>query len=428
MVVRILPLLAGMFALHAVAADAPGNVIFVHADGAPTSAWMATRWIVAGPDGRLNWDRMPHVAVYDGRMSDDLTASSHGGATVHSWGVRSSRNTYGLTGPDARSLSGFKGSIMQEALAAGRPAGIVNSGSAVEPGTAVFATSVASRSDNEGICAGLIASGVPVILGGGEEWFLPAGAKGRHGSGKRTDGRNLVQEARERGYTVIFTREEMAALPAATPRVLGLFARAHTFNDTNEEALREAGLPIFDPSAPTLAQMTAKAIEILSRQGEGFILVVEEEGSDNFGNKNNAAGVIESLRRADEAIGLALEFSARHPRTLVITASDSSAGGFNATGLPANRAANEPLPANAPNGAPIDGRGGTATPAFVSEPDRAGQRYLFQVSWALVDDTSGGVVARAEGHRAELISGNVTNVDIYRAMHAALFGGALAAE
>jgi alkaline phosphatase len=428
MVVRILPLLAGMLALPVVAADAPGNVIFVHADGAPTSAWMATRWIVAGPDSRLNWDRMPHVAVYDGRMSDDLTATSHGGATVHSWGVRSSRNSYGLTGPDARSLSGFKGSIMQEAIAAGRPAGIVNSGSAVEPGTTVFATSIASRSDNEGICAGLVASGVPVIFGGGEEWFLPAGAKGRHGPGKRTDGRDLVQEARELGYTVIFTREELAALPANTPRVLGLFARAHTFNDTNEEALREAGLPMFDPAAPTLAQMTAKAIEILTPQGEGFILVVEEEGSDNFGNNNNASGVIESLRRADEAIGLALEFAAKNPRTLVITTSDSSAGGFSATGLPASRPADQPLAEFTPNGAPIDGREGAKGVPFISAPDRNGTRFAFQVSWALRDDTSGGVVARAAGHCAGRISGNVTNIDIYRAMHSALFGGELPAE
>jgi alkaline phosphatase len=428
MLARILPLIAGLLVLPASAADAPGNVIFVHADGSATGAWMATRWMVAGPDGKLNWDRMPHVAVYDGRLTDILSSTSHGGATVHAWGVRSSRNNYGLTEPDARSLSGFHGSIMQEALAAGRPAGIVNSGSAIEPGTTVFATSVASRDDNEAICAGLVASGVPVILGGGEEWLLPAGAKGRHGPGKRTDGRDLVQEARDRGYTVIFTREELAALPADTPRVLGLFARADTFNDRAEEALREAGMPMFDPAAPTVAEMTAKAIEILSRMGEGFILVTEEEGSDNFGNKNNAAGVIESLRRADEAIGVALDFAARNPRTLVITTSDSSAGALSATGLPIARSTDAPLPKFAPNGAPIDGREGTETPPFVSAPDRAGRRFAFQVSWALLDDTSGGVVARAAGHRAERISGNVTNIDIYRAMHAALFGSELAAE
>ncbi|HUG13141.1 MAG TPA: alkaline phosphatase [Opitutaceae bacterium] len=425
---RILPLLAGLLALPVAAADAPGNVIFIHADGTPTSGWMATRWIVAGPDGRLNWDQMPHVAVYDGRMSDDLTATSHGGATAHAWGVRSSRNSYGLMGSDARSLSGFNGSILQEAIAAGRPAGIVNSGSAVEPGTAVFATSAASRSDNEGICAGLVASGVPLILGGGEEWFLPAGTDGRHGPGKRTDGRDLVKEARDRGYVVVFTREELAALPADTPRVLGLFARAHTFNDRTEEALRDTGLPMFDPAAPTLAEMTAKAIEILSAQGEGFFLVVEEEGSDNFGNNNNAAGVIESLRRADEAIGIALGFAERNPRTLVITTSDSGAGGFSATGLRLGRSADEPLPARDRNGAPIDGRDGAETPPFESAPDRVGRRFLFQVSWALIDDTSGGVVARAAGHRAERISGNVTNIDIYRAMHSALFGGELAAK
>lgn len=387
---------------------------------------MAARWMEVGPDGRLNWDRMPNVAAYDGRLADQLSSSSNGGATVHAWGVEASRDAFGFTDPEAESLSGFRGSIMQEALAAGRPVGLVQSGSAEEPGSAIFATSAAKRSDTEGICAGLVASGVPVILGGGEGWFLPRGMNGRHGPGLRTDLRDLVAEARNRGYTVVFTREELAALPADTPRVLGLFAHEATFNDRNEEALREAGLPRFDPVAPTLAEMTAKAIEILSRQGEGFLLVVEEEGSDNFGNKNNAAGVIDSLRRADEAIGVALEFAVRNPRTLVITTSDSSAGGFNATGLPLGRSADEPLAANAPNGAPIDGRDGTGSPPFVTAPDAKGRRFLFQVSWALADDTSGGVVARAAGHRAELISGSVRNIDIYRAMHAALFGGELA--
>jgi len=425
---RLLPLLAGLLALPVMAADAPGNVIFIHADGAAAGAWMATRWMLAGPDGKLNWDRMPHVAVYDGRLADILTSTSHGGATAHAWGVKHSRDSYGVVGPDAKSLSGFNGSIMLEAIAAGRPAGIVNSGSAVEPGSAVFATSVASRDDNEGICAGLVASGVAVILGGGEEWFLPAGTKGRHGPGKRTDGRDLVREARERGYAVIFTREELAALPADTPRVLGLFARANTFNAMSEEMLRNSELPPFDPTAPTVAEMTTKAIEILSKQGEGFILVAEEEGSDDFGNNSNAAGVIESLRRADEAIGVALEFAARNPRTLVITTSDSSAGALSATGLPPGRSTEEPLPAKTANGAPIDGRDGEGSPPFVSAPDSRGRRFAFQVSWALVDDTSGGVVARAAGFRAERISGNMENTDIYRAMHAALFGSDLPAE
>jgi alkaline phosphatase len=428
MAARTLVLIAGLLTLPVSAADAPGNVIFVHADGAATGAWMATRWMVAGPDGKLNWDRMPHVAVYDGRLADVLSATSQGGATAHAWGVKHSRDNYGVVGPDAKSLSGFNGSIMLEAIAAGRPAGIINSGSAIEPGSAVFATSVASRSDNEGICAGLVASGVPLILGGGEEWFLPEGTKGRHGPGKRTDGRDLVREARERGYVVIFTREELAALPADTQRVLGLFARANTYNSRSEELLHEAGLPLFDPEAPTVAEMTAKAIEILSKQDEGFFLVTEEEGSDDFGNNGNAAGVIESLRRADEAIGVALEFAARNPRTLVITTSDSSAGAMSATGLPPGRSTEEPLPARTGNGAPIDGRDGTGSPPFVSAPDSHGRRFAFQVSWALVDDTSGGVVARAAGFRAERISGNVESTDIYRAMHAALFGSELPAE
>src|SRR3712207_1684893 len=63
---------------------------------------------------------------------------------------------------------------------------------------------------------------------------------------------------------------------------------------------------------------------------KGFLLVAEEEGTDNFGNSNmNAEGIIEAGKRADRAIGVALDYAQQNPRnTLVITAADSDAGGF----------------------------------------------------------------------------------------------------
>lgn len=411
-----LPLTAG-------AATTPANVIFVHPDGTSIGSWMATRFVHVGPDGQLNWDRMPHVAVYDGRLGDALSATSNSGATTHAWGIRAGSKAFGLTGPAARSLSGYPGTLMQEAAAAGRAIGIVQSGAHYEPGTAVFLTSARDREDDEGICAGLLASGAPVLLGGGEAWFLPKGVAGRHGEGKRADGRNLVEEAKAQGYTVVYTRAELQSLPATTERVLGLFAHDHTFDDRTEEELRAAGRPLYEPQAPSVAEMLEAALLILARDPDGFFVVVEEEGSDNFANHNNARGTIEAHWRADAALGVAQRFADANGRTLVVTASDSSASGMWPYGPALGKLDPEkPLPEREPIGTPIDGRDGTATPPFLSAPDRNGTRYPFYVCWPSTNDGSGGVVARAYGFNSEKLFGNTSNVDLYRLMYLTLFG------
>ena len=47
-----------------------GNVIFIHPDGTSPSHWGAARMLNYGPDGRLNWDKMSHQAVYLGHMKN----------------------------------------------------------------------------------------------------------------------------------------------------------------------------------------------------------------------------------------------------------------------------------------------------------------------------------------------------------------------
>jgi len=84
--------------------------------------------------------------------------------------------------------------------------------------------------------------------------------------------------------------------------------------------------------------------------------------------------------------------------------------------------AEAPLPPTTRNGAPLDGRDGTGTPPFVSQPDRFGNSWPFGIAWASFDDDMGGIVAKAHGLNAYLLPSNVDNTDIYRMMYATLFG------
>lgn len=416
-----------LFLRFTAAADTPrGSAVFLHPDGTSPEHWAAARMLTAGPDGGLHWDSLPGISVYRGHLSDLLNGTSNGGATVHAYGVKVRARSYGLDGTDTiTAASGRRMSIAAEALAAGLRVGLVNSGSLTEPGTGAFVARVPDRRRHEEIALLIIRSGAQVLLGGGERYFLPQGVRGRHAtSGTRTDGLNLVDSARARGYVLVFTAAELASLPAGATRVLGLFADEHTFHDDTEERLRTKDLPPYNPGAPTLAAMTAAALRILGADDARFLLIAEEEGTDNFANVNNAAGTLEALRRADEAIGVVRDFLRTRPSTLLLVAADSDAGGLSVAGV-APQDAQAPLPAHTENGAPLDGSAGTGTVPFLSAPDRTGRRLPFGICWSTTDDVAGSVLVRAAGQGAENLPPTTDNTGVYRLLYRALFGRTL---
>jgi alkaline phosphatase len=406
-----------------------GSVIFFHIDGAGVAQWQMARMLIAGPDGEINWDRLPHIAVYRGHQEDTLTTSSNAAATAHAYGVKVPYEAYGTDGHSDRrpvAANGQRRSIMEEAKARGLATGLVNTGGVTEPGTACFVASVHERDkDGAEIAAEVAGSGTDVILMGGEEWFLPEGTQGRHGAGKRKDGRNLVEEAKAAGYKVVLTREELAALPDDAGKVLGIFSEDDTFNDEPEEDLAAKGLPPYDPAAPTVAEMTAAALRFLG--GRQFLLVVEEEGTDNFGNCNNAVGLAEALRRGNEGLGTALGYIEKHPDTLLVTFGDSEAGDPDIIGLRGGKYEKEMLEKGKdPNGAPLDGvertaDGGVAKP-FTSKPDRAGKTHNFVVAWGSRLDTCGAILVRAAGLNADKVGGSFDNTALYPLFYETLFG------
>ena len=414
----------GVLALLLAAGLMPGvaaaqSAIFLHPDGMGANTWAAVRLAAVGPDGRLAWDRLPDVAVYVGPMLNNVTASSNGGATSHAWGVRADTESYGTVGgrPLERSMSGSDASLMIDAKRAGKRIGIVNSASVTEPGTGAFLARVSDPDDDAAIAAQILAAEPDVVLGGGESWFLPKGVRGVHGEGLRTDGRDLVAEARRAGYVVVHTAEELAAVPRGTSRVLGLFAADHTFNEGSEQALARGKRALFQPQAPRFDAMIRAALTFLADAPQGYLLVGNEEATDNLAGDNHAAGVLEAGRGADRAVAIATEAAERDPRLTVVVASDSDCGGLQV--VSDDLAPNARVPRRAANGAPIDGDG---VRPFLAAPDRAGVRLPFVIHWANDGDLAGGIVARGRGPGAALIEGTIDSTDIYRALYLGLFG------
>ncbi|MBM4157474.1 MAG: alkaline phosphatase [Ignavibacteria bacterium] len=406
-------------------AQQKGSVIFIHPDGTGVGHYNAARNLYYGPDGMLNWDMMTHTAVYKCHIKDNISASSNAGATVHAYGVKVHSDAYGLDeGEEIISRSGKKMSIMQEAIESGIKTGLINTGSVIEPGTGAFVAQVTKRRNFQDIAYQIVESGVNVIFAGGEEWYLPVGTEGIHTkSGKRKDSLNLIETAKQKGYTIIYTREELINLPLNTEKVIGIFSESHTFNDKTEEQLRESNLQNYKPNVPTVREMTEAALKILSRDGNQFFLVIEEEGTDNFSNVQNASGTLEALKRADDAIGTALDFINKNPNTLLLTGADSDAGGLisiEAYSYLLRKDGN--LVYKFKDSGPIDGARGTGTEPFETPPDKDGKSRKFAVVWATMEDITGSVIWRAEGLNSERMKGTIDNTEIYKIMYLTLFG------
>ncbi|MEM1384365.1 MAG: alkaline phosphatase [Pseudomonadota bacterium] len=410
--------LALTFASPAAAQDA-GNVIFFHPDGTGVNHWLAARMHTVGPDGELNWDKLPALGVYTGHMADRVTGTSHGGATVHAYGVKVVADSFGMNGKKAlTAASGKDMSIAEEAMAAGKSVALVQSGHIAEPGTAVFVASSKSRRNAEDIAGQVIESGAQVIMAGGERFLLPEGTEGRHGPGERDDGLNLIEQAEELGYTVVFTRDELMALNLdEVELLLGVFAHNHTFNDQERERNIIDGLPTYWDHAPTLSEMAAVALEIVSRDEDGFFAVIEEEGTDNIANNMNAAGTLEALSRADATVGTILDFMDGRDDTLLLMAADSDAGGLQVV-----RQEEGAVSATTRGGGILHGKQGAFGDAFETAPDRNGNTHHFGIAWTGYSDVAGGILVRGAGLNRDLVQPLMDSTEIYSVMYQTLFG------
>ncbi len=440
---------------------AGNHVIFIHPDGTSPSHFAFARFVDKGPDGRLNWDNLEKTGVYLGHMKDQLGGTSNSGAVTHATGTKAYAESFGFEAGNTPivSLDGSNKTIVEAARDAGKVTALVQSGAIFEPGTAAFVAKtkeivnpdgsrVVPRAQAAEIAKQVILSGVDFIMGGGELNLLPVGTNGFHATAAQLDAlstsslsrptENLIDLAKAQGYTVVYNKEQLNALLAlSTPprKVLGVFAPIHTFNDRAEEQLAASNLPLYSPTAPTIGEMldvTQKLMERHPNFSKGSITILEEEGTDNFGNNNNASGTLEALRRTDAAIGVAINFVKKYSNTLIVTAADSDAGGLQirdplGSGNVGN-ISNNPIDSTSVRNVPMDGQTGVASLPFVSAPDADGDRFNFGVAWAGTPDFSGSIVSKAHGLNAEKLPATLDNTKIYELMYETLFEKELVAR
>lgn len=143
---------------------------------------------------------------------------------------------------------------------------------------------------------------IDVLLGGGKSNF------------DRKD-RNLVKEFKKAGYSYVENREDM--LKNKNGKVLGLFA--------------EGGLPKKidrTKEIPSLKEMTNTALSKLSKDKDGFFLMVEGSQIDWAGHDNDIVGAMSEMDDFEQAYKAAIEFAKKDKHTLVVATADHSTGGY----------------------------------------------------------------------------------------------------
>jgi alkaline phosphatase len=292
-----LVLLGLALASSAAAQRAPRRIVLFIGDGVGVAYWTAAKLAADA----LAVARFPVVGLVDTRSSNALITDSGAAATAYATGVRTFNLAIGV-GPDSLPRT----TVLEAARDRGRATGLVATSSVTHATPASFAAHVPNRASQLEIARQMAGAGVDVLLGGGERWFAPTG---------RPDGTDLLAPLRST-HRVVTSAAEFAALdPRATRRLIGLFA--------------DDQMPAAAERVPTLPAMTRAAIEILAADPDGFFLMVEGSQPDWRGHENKPLELLTAeMLDFDRAIGVAVEFQARNPETLIVVVSDHETGGL----------------------------------------------------------------------------------------------------
>ncbi|HEY4531128.1 MAG TPA: alkaline phosphatase [Luteimonas sp.] len=321
------------------------NVIVFLGDGMSLTTVAAARILAGqraggpGEEHLLSWERFPATAFSKTYNTDAQTPDSAGTMTAIASGVKTHMGAIGVSAGDRRDCAQSLGNKVQSwldlAAGAGMGTGIVTTARLTHATPAATYAHVPDRNweadasmPEAARAAGCrdIASqfidfsrrhGAPqVVLAGGAAQFLPDAEVLPGVRGKRTDGRNLVEEwqALNPDGRFVHTSAQFEAARGA-PAVLGLFEPGHM----QYEHDRDRG----PDGEPDLEAMTRFAIESLSRNDQGYVLLVESGRIDHANHEGNAYRALDETVAMSRAVQAAVDMTSAEDTLVVVTADHS---------------------------------------------------------------------------------------------------------
>ncbi|ATA91274.1 alkaline phosphatase [Capnocytophaga canimorsus] len=285
----------------------PKNIIYMVSDGMSsgtlTMADLYSRRILGKPS---NWISLYEQSLATKAYMDMQSLSSvvtDSAAASSSWGG-------GHRVPNGRLNVGPNGEmytpIWQKFKKAGKKVGCVTTVPITHATPAGFCVNSKARNAQEDIAEQYLQLRFDVMMGGGDKYFS---------SQKRKDKKDMYQQFVRGGFTVVKNKTDMKKAPKNKP-LLGVFDEEglpYSLDYTSEKDLQQC---------PTLAEMTAKAIEQMQDHSKGFVLQVEGGKVDWAAHGNDIGALLFDQLAFDQAVGVALEFAQKDKNTLVVVTTD----------------------------------------------------------------------------------------------------------
>ena len=307
------------------------NVILFIGDGMTianrTAARILSKGIVQGKYlGKLSFDDFPGMALIGTSGVDAIVTDSANSMSAYTTGHKSSVNALGVYVSRAKdNLAHPKVETLSELVKrrTGKAVGIVTDAEVQDATPAGMVAHTRRRADKPEITEMLFFSGADVIMGGGSAYFLPQKTPGS----KRKDDNDFISLFRNDGYAVATVAGDLkqAAAAAGTRKLLGLFHPENMDGALDRHFLKKGTVDKY-PEQPDLVEMTAAAIEVLSRNKEGFVLMVEAGLIDKFSHPLDWERSVYDTIMLSNAVQVAKDFAAKRNDTLILVTPDHTHG------------------------------------------------------------------------------------------------------
>lgn len=276
----------------------PKNIILMVGDGMGVAQIYAG---FTGNKGKLNLERCTAIGFHKNQSADNYVTDSAAGATA----LASGQKTYnGAIGVDAAGKP--IPTILEIAEQKGLATGLVATCSITHATPACFISHQASRGLNEAIALDFLKTDIDVFIGGGRNYFS-----------KRSDGINLNDSLKARGYQIANSIGEVQQITKG---------KVAAFLADEQQARFSEG------RGDELVKSTEAAIRLLKGNKKGLFMMIEGSQIDWGGHDNNTQYIVEEMIDFDNAIGKVLDFAAADGNTLVIITADHETGGFSLVG------------------------------------------------------------------------------------------------
>jgi alkaline phosphatase len=296
------------------------NIIVMVPDGMSINGVTLSRWYKAYDAKTGNIDANAALAMdelasglvrtywSDGKTTGAITDSAPA-ATAYASGIKTNDKYLGVT-PESTPVA----TVLEAAKLIGKSTGIVVTCQVQHATPAAWTSHYNDRSKYDIIGEQQAYNGIDVMLGGGAKYLA---------SPYRKDFENIINEIKSMDYSYVTTKDEMNEVTGG--KIWGMFEYPE-----NPDAAMAYDMDIKEtaPQQPSLADMTKKALELLSKNEEGFFLMVEGSKIDWAAHANDPIGLISDILAFDDAVKVALDFAKQRQDTMLLVMTDHGNGGI----------------------------------------------------------------------------------------------------